>query len=287
MTAVIKDEILLALTLNHDTGAALFINGDLRAAVNEERLNREKLTRKFPEKSILEVLGLSGLRPEDVTKVVVGSRISPNWISLLIPGFHEEQSADIFSPLYRAVIWEQKILRKTGLIKQEGELARGLVSRRLNILDIHAPVILMDHHICHCYSAYSTAHFDDMLVVSLDLMGDGLSTLVCAGRNGILTPLFEGDGFDSPAFVYSKITQLLGFRQGRHEGKITGLAAYGDPHQCGHLFRRMMRFENGALRTRFIGSPDHRLFREIMKYEPRHIAAGLQKVLEEVVTEYV
>ena len=39
---------IIGITDNHDSGACLFENNKLVYAVNEERLNREKLTRKFP-----------------------------------------------------------------------------------------------------------------------------------------------------------------------------------------------------------------------------------------------
>ncbi len=61
-----------------DAGAALFLDGALAAAVNEERLTRNKLQGGFPARSIAEVLRVGGVAPGDVRSVQVAGINTPS-----------------------------------------------------------------------------------------------------------------------------------------------------------------------------------------------------------------
>src|SRR5688572_5178301 len=50
----------------HDAGAALFVDGTLVAAVNEERFTRRKLEVAFPLHSIRVCCDMAGIRPDQV-----------------------------------------------------------------------------------------------------------------------------------------------------------------------------------------------------------------------------
>ena len=89
-----------------------------------------------------------------------------------------------------------------------------------------------DHHLSHASSAYYGSGFDDCLVVSSDGLGDNsLSGLVIEAKNNIFTPLDSTTWTGSLGHIYSSVTTLLGYKAARHEGKITGLAAYGNPNK--------------------------------------------------------
>ena len=103
----------------------------------------------------------------------------------------------------------------------------------------------------------------------------------------------------SPGILYSFITKAFGFRPARHEGKITGLAAYGDPDTCVADFRALLGYD--ASRHRFFSRHIPTLFRPgsedlwsiplisdlLNRLEHKDIAAGLQQVLEETVVSMV
>ena len=84
----------------------------------------------------------------------------------------------------------------------------------------------MDHHQAHAEAAYRTQSRDRVLVLTLDAMGDGRSATAWLGSNGQLHPLWSQSGLAAINLFYSRITEILGFKPLRHEGKITGLAAY-------------------------------------------------------------
>jgi carbamoyltransferase len=279
--------VVLSLSLSYDSGAALFVGGKLLAAVGEERLNRIKNTRDFPTLSIAECLRIAGVAPTDVGLVLLASRITPNWLSLKLPKFHEGESTNLFSPLLYPVVAEQWLVRKTGLIGLEAQLVKGHVRKQLKALGISAPFKVFDHHTIHGYCAYSGADFDNSLVITLDAMGDGISAGAFLGNNGKLTQIHEMSGFSTPAYIYSQITQLLGFRPSRHEGKITGLAAYGDAKVTLPIFRQILAYENRKFRVKRITSRDAPLYKQLLTHSREDIAAGVQYILEEVVVAFV
>src|SRR4029453_14577850 len=87
----------------------------------------------------------------------------------------------------------------------------------------------IEHHESHAANAYYTSGFADALIVTLDGYGSGLAGSVRAGRNGRIERL-HGNSFPPPlGKFYESVTSGLGFQPSRHEGKIVGLAAYGDP----------------------------------------------------------
>ena len=104
-----------------------------------------------------------------------------------------------------------------------------------------------DHHYSHAGSAYFGSPFDRALVFTGDARGDFRSATVHLGEGDRLIELDWRSSFDSMGFYYSIITFLLGMRPVRHEGKVTGLAAYGDPEKCIHVMRQMIGFTENTI----------------------------------------
>ena len=61
--------IILGINDGHDAGAALIKNGQVMAAVQEERLNNIKHFAGIPEKSILEVFKIAKVDPGEVNLI--------------------------------------------------------------------------------------------------------------------------------------------------------------------------------------------------------------------------
>ncbi len=108
------------------------------------------------------------------------------------------------------------------------------------------PQIFIDHHLSHASSAYYTSPVDDCLIVTLDGKGDDLCGSVSLGLHGSIKRIEKINYINSIARLYAVITEISGFRPLRHEGKITGLAAYGKPnHELINRFREIISSENG------------------------------------------
>ena len=93
--------------------------------------------------------------------------------------------------------------------------------------------------------------------------------------------------YHSPGSIYSYVTHNLGFKKGRHEGKITGLAAFGKSEKTAHIFDKIMGYNLDKLEFRIklsgwgiLGAK--KLHCLCQGYEREDIAAGVQKRIEEV-----
>src|SRR5204863_1485320 len=87
----------------------------------------------------------------------------------------------------------------------------------------------VDHHLSHAANAYYTSGFSDALIVTLDGYGSGLAGSVSEGRDGRIRRLHGLEYPHSLGTFYESVTSGLGLQPSRHEGKVVGLAAYGDP----------------------------------------------------------
>ena len=226
----------LVLAVHEDTNANASVvrDGEIVAAVAEERLSRQKFQGGFPERAVDACLALAGVTFGDLDGVVAGNRyhVLPRLLGAgVIAGEH-----DLFGPEHKAWVALQ------ARFHQGGPLARGVeaLNRRLLARRFGRGVPIVDHHSAHCASAYLTSDFDDALGVTIDNFGDGFSARVFDCRAGRCEPLWGSDAVHSPGQFYGEITQLLGFRV-LDAGKVTGLSARGDAARAYPLMERLIR----------------------------------------------
>ncbi len=144
----------------------------------------------------------------------------------------------------------------------------------------------VEHHLSHAANAYYKSGFDEALVVTLDGYGSGLAGSINVGRGGKIERLHGQEYPHSLGTFYESVTSALGFTPSRHEGKIVGLAAYGDPSVLGDLLRRRFVQKNGGFR---IVETNNVYFARLLatNFPKIDVAAAYQRVLEEVATAYV
>ncbi len=158
------------------------------------------------------------------------------------------------------------------------QLHEGL--RRLGLLE---KLQRFRHHDCHAANAYYASGFDRALIISLDGYGSGNCGAIFVGEQGKIRLLHEFRFPNSLGQYYEYVTSGLGFRPGRHEGKIVGLAAYGNPEVLGPALRaRFVAREDGQILMR--GALNYFFTRlAAQHFAKRDVAAAYQRVLEEVV----
>ncbi len=284
---------ILGISDNHDAGAAVVVDGQLLAAVGQERMDRQKNSGAFPWQAIDTALDMVGARPVDVDRIVFGTAYTPSTILRALPGFHHQRKSEgNFSYLLNLYILYQVALRRSGLEAAEIQASHALLRKRLDLRGFsRSELRLMDHHEAHAHSAYRSQPRDECLVITIDAMGDGASVTVWVGRNGRLDLHWEQSGLASVNTYYSRITQVLGFRPNRHEGKITGLAAYDEPPpELMEHMRRQLRFVGpGFSRLHYWHrqAPDDRFYSYVTRFPREQVAAATQRVLEESVTAFV
>lgn len=89
---------------------------------------------------------------------------------------------------------------------------------------------IFNHGLSHVAGAYFSSGFDKSLVISIDGMGDKISTLICEGKNQKINEIYRSTGgqqLESLGIFYACFTEYLGFKQGEGEFKVMGMAAYG------------------------------------------------------------
>lgn len=296
---------VLGLIDSKPSAAAVVEDGQLVAAVAEERLCRWKMAQGVPRTAIDTVLELAGIEPGQLDRVAVGQWVCP-WRGEPEPwsGWFEAEDSPFvrlsagLAPLLGALPparWAHHRLKRWLHRGRRRELPR-LLARSHGIA---AEVSFLDHHFCHASSAYYTCALEPALVVTLDGGGDGLSGSVWRGEEGRLRRLATVDSFHSIGNLYSYVTHLCGFRAERDEGKITGLAAHGEPRFVPLLDRLVEYREPGQLRYRvpmYHRSALERLRRELegelgRPFDPEQdrsdLAASVQQVLEQLVGRWV
>lgn len=107
------------------------------------------------------------------------------------------------------------------------------------------PIRFVNHHLAHAASAYYGAGFDDAMILTADLSGDGISTTLNHGRDGRIEVLEQYRKPQSLGVFYSLVTQILGFRRDSDEYKVMGMASYGKADQ---ELDWLLRIEGGGYR---------------------------------------
>jgi carbamoyltransferase len=144
----------------------------------------------------------------------------------------------------------------------------------------------MEHHLSHAANAFLTSGFERALCVTLDGYGSGLAGSVSMGAHGKVTRLHGLEFPHSLGTFYEQVTSSLGFRPSRHEGKIVGLAAFGDPAILQDVL--LSRFEQTPGNFRIQQSNNIYFSRLLAVRFPKiDVAAAYQRVLEIVACAYV
>lgn len=293
--------LTLGLGDHIDCGSALVEDGTVVAAVNDERLVREKMVFGVPRRSIEEVLEIAGVTAEQIDAVAVGTQrqhLVPEYTDFRDGWFGVERSwfkdllFDVGSHAARfrdTIPWLEDVyylVRKPAYAHRRRSLRRILREE----FRIEAPVRFVDHHTCHATAAYYSSGFGpEATVLTIDGGGDGVSAKAFDVTDGRIRQLVEVPSFDSLGAFYSYITEISGFKAGRHEGKITGLAARGEPKYV-DLLDSLITFRDG----KFVNDGDiffHSAVEEIRgllpdDFQREDLAASVQRHTENMVLDF-
>tara|TARA_B100001540_G_scaffold117228_2_gene105127 strand:+ start:2341 stop:4029 length:1689 start_codon:yes stop_codon:yes gene_type:complete len=279
---------ILGISNTKDSGACLIIDGKLVAAVNEERFNREKLTREFPENSIKWILKEFKLKKNNIDALAFGA-----WKGIetgFFPEYINEVLTKAKSNTTRKYI-QSRFYGSSNSDKISLErLKQGLKKMGLDKI----PFYFCSHHIAHAYTAFSFSQMNNALVITLDGRGDFQSGSVSVWKRGKEPIVLRLESeLDSLGAFYGWITKFLGFTPDRHEGKVTGLAARGNPKICLHIFKKIFHTKNGRISAEigdyfapYMKAKLPKLEKILKKYSKEDIAAAAQKIVEDVVINY-
>jgi len=144
----------------------------------------------------------------------------------------------------------------------------------------------MDHHMTHAANSFITSGFERALCITLDGYGTGLAGSVSEAENGKIRRLHGVNYPSSLGTLYEHVTSSLGFKPSRHEGKIVGLASYGDPDVLSDILLSHIQQTDGDFRI--FGSNNIYLSRYLASHFSKiDVAAAYQHVLEVVAVKFV
>src|ERR1043166_6855631 len=242
----------------HDASAAAFEDYRLIAAVQEERLRREKSWGgDVPWLAIDEVLRIAGWSRFDVDAIALIRGIFPVHY-LRFPLWR-----DLYYTARRSA-GRERLSRDIALLsartgKKSAQLFR--VDRFIaeNGFRPDADFRFVNHHEAHALAALFYTDWEDALVYTADGIGDNVSYSIRTLKDGRLDCLFGGDEWltvrnapqNSLATVYGQATVAAGFRMWRHEGKLTGLSARGEPRLRDQFARHFRLGEDGLIASDF------------------------------------
>ncbi len=228
--------IVLGINDGHNAGAALVKDGEVVAAVQEERLCNIKNFSGVPELAIKEVFKIAKINPHDIDVIAMVSlnrvyaplKEMPLKVRLfmrLSPLLHGHS----FSSFY------VKVLHKFRPMQKLNKIFSGLGINNKEI-------VFIEHHQAHAACAFYSTNHKKALVFTSDGAGDGLSSTVNIGFNNKIKRIASSTYYDSLSNVlYSEITRYLGMKPWESEFKVMGMAPYGKAEYCINEVRKIIR----------------------------------------------
>jgi carbamoyltransferase len=278
---------ILGIYIQHDACAAIFDDYKLIAAVAQERPTRRKGDGgRFPTEAARECLEQAGLNFSDVDVVCLPrTRYPKEYFTLRAHLPLPQQAKDDSLELIRVMV-------------------RNFIKDPLKAFDAHAylaqyelspkQIYFYNHHLSHALGVLFHTRWDDALIYTSDGGGDRTFYSARLLKDGKLTEMFGGEADsraysrpqnrgDSMGHLYYHVTEALGFRPLRHEGKVLGLAAFGKPIYAPRLRKFYELLDDGEIRAVVHAREIVRTVEEIAASGKREdVAASVQDVLEEL-----
>lgn len=244
---------ILGIHFGHDAGATILRNGEIVAAINEERLSRTKNHTGFPALSIPYVMDKARMSHGMIDRIAIPRNLATQRSLLTLASLRgkpvvEGGLRDWYAALTPPNI-HKNLFAPLRLTAAADRIAtRFLVERFFRSKGFEkARIMDMGHHFSHAASAYYAGPWNEALVFTLDGAGDASCGGFFHGRGGDLEPVHMIPMAGSIGEFYSIVTQFLGFIPMRHEGKVLGLAARGDVDRYIDDFERLVGLAPGNL----------------------------------------
>ena len=281
----------------HDSAACLLSDGEIIAAVQEERFTRKKHDASFPQNAIKYCLEEGNIDANQIDKVVFYEkpfvkfeRLLETYLAFAPKGF--------ISFIKAMPVWiKDKLFQKSALIK---ELKLSLDEN----VDWRERLLFSEHHLSHAASAYYPSPFDSAAVLTLDGVGEWTTTSLAIGKGRDLKVLKEIHFPHSLGLLYSAFTYYTGFKVNSGEYKVMGLAPYGKPVYADLIKEKLLTiakdgsyqldmsyfdYATGLTMTNkkfdsLFGGPPRTSETKLTQRE-MDLAASVQKVTEDIVVE--
>ena len=282
--------LILSLSHNaHDAAAVVADGYDILAAVQTERITRKKSdSQKFHSPTIRAAVRAAGADMADIGAVLTAD--------VKLPYFYFR--LPLLTKLrYDALLQMGRKKRIRPLLKNLGKFNQEKCLQDAG-LPPQMPLFFYNHHYAHALSALFFTDWEKALLYTADGGGD-TAFYSCYDFDGECPHELDGDR-DAPnipmppnsiGLVYGAMTHALGYKINRHEGKLTGLAAFGKPEAYDEMAKWFSVRDDG----RIVGHFKHPMLPELIqrtqkiaaKISPENAAASVQKLLEDVILKSI
>ena len=249
--------IVLGLSgaVGHDASAAIYIDGKLIAAAEEERFLRDKHAKgKMAYEATKFCLQQAGIRPDQIDMVAFPYAEIP----LSSPARWHYAKRHWYAPdraLLALFNGNRRYWRNHKMVMQLlDEL--GIGSKRVKFVPV-------EHHLAHASSAYHLSGFTEKTaIIGIDGKGEYATTFFGYGENGQIHKIKEFYDPDSLGGMYGAMTEYLGFEMLDGEFKVMGMAPYGNPKRFD--FSKLIDCQNGEFRvnTKLVNTVGLRRFKK-------------------------
>jgi carbamoyltransferase len=221
----------------HDAAAALVVSGEVVAAVEEERLSRDKHDSSLPSGAISSCLAIGGLSPDDLDAVVVHEK--PLAVVSRVLAARQRRGPAALGSFIREF---PVLIRRNLLVGYRIERClRALGATRV------PKVFYGEHHLSHAAAAFYPSPFRSAAVLTVDGIGEWSTASIGHGAQHRLDLLAEQRYPHSLGLLYSLATLWCGFEPNDGEYKLMGLAPFGEARFTEALSRVAEVHDDGSI----------------------------------------
>src|SRR5450432_2500995 len=227
---------ILGINAYHaDSSAAIFKDGEMIAATEEERFRRVKHWAGFPSMAVEFCLREAGISLSGLDHIAIGRDPSAKLVKKLLFLARNPGGG------WRAVRDRLQNAKKVASLEQEF----AALDPGVDVKAIKNKIRQVEHHRSHLASAFFASPFEEAALLSIDGSGDFTTTMMAIGKGNQMQVLDSVDFPHSVGLFYTAFTQLLGFPHYGDEYKLMGLAPYGEPLYVEKLKDVLIFDENG------------------------------------------
>ncbi len=218
----------------HDSAAALVRDGEIVAAVQEERFTRKKHDPNFPGRAVNYCLKSAGLTMDDIDIVAFYDKPLVKFERIL-ETYLAFAPAGITSFIKAIPLWLKQRLGMRDIIRKA--------------LNYDGEMIFLEHHDSHAASAFYPSPFQEAAILTIDGVGEWTTTSYGVGKGHEMHIMSDIKFPHSIGLLYSAFTYFTGFKVNSGEYKVMGLAPYGEPKYLDRIMNELIDLkDDGSFR---------------------------------------
>ena len=227
-----KNNYILGLNSGEfNSSACLLKNGEVKIAIQEERLNREKFTKKFPIKSIKKILETEKIKISDINNVTIGWNPSRHMVK--------------YNPLvsyFRSLREHNFYTIADNLLNTKADRDLGCFTKITHENSEFPNIYHIDHHMSHASNGFFLSNFSSAAILTCDFRGEYESTTFGLGNKNQIQKIDSQNLPNSLGKFYATFTELLGYKSDNDEWKVMAMSAYD--YDCKEEIKKIKKCYN-------------------------------------------